>query len=195
MKLKMIIMAILCFCMLNVVNAAELPKVTDHEKVKVYVFWRDGCRYCEKLIEALNEEEEKYLDYIEIVTASVYDGTNGNLYDYISNVLGDSGYVPYTVIGDEHVSGFDLDKIIDTALKAYQNDNYVDTLGEYINQTGGYTLKDLEYACDAKGIEYWNKTEKDHSVDGYIVAGIFVVVIAGLGYLIFSPKKINNQKV
>lgn len=189
MKEKILILCLAFFMFFTTVNATELPEVTDHEIVKVYLFWRDGCSYCEALIESLNEVEETYLDYFEIITIDVYEGTNGNLYDYISELLGDSGYVPYTVIGENHVSGYDLDSIIEYALAEYQNEDYDDVLGDYIDVTGGYDIEDLEYACDYKGIDYWNASEEDSSTSSIVVAGICILVIGVLGYLIISPKK------
>lgn len=189
MKLKILIACLLCFISINVVNAVEVPKVTDHEIVKVYVFWRDGCGYCESLIEALNEVEEEYLEYFEIVTIDVYGGSNGDLYDYISNLLGDSGYVPYTVVGSEHIAGFNLDGILEAAFSEYQNDEYEDILGAYASSVGDYDLEDLEYACDYKGIEYWNVSEKETDSSSYIVVGVFFVILAAILCLIFIPRK------
>lgn len=189
MKVKILFISLL-FCMgISSVYATELPEVTDHEIVKVYVFWRDGCGYCEALIEGLNEIEEEYLDYFEIVTLDVYEGTNGNLYDYMSNLLGDTGGVPYAVIGEEHVAGYNLDALVETALSEYQNDEYTDALANYADTVGGFDFEDLEYACDYKGIDYWNPSDPQTEVSGYVVAGIVIILVSALGYLIFTPKK------
>lgn len=190
MKFKVLFLALAIFIGIGSVSATDLPEVTDHEVVKLYVFWKDGCSWCELAIETLNEIEEEYLEYFEIVTINVSEGDNGVLYQYITSLLGEATGVPYFVVGDQENEGFNETTIIEMALEEYQNEDYVDVVGNYVDVTTGYDLEDLEYACDIKGITYWNASEKD-TVSGYVVLGIFVVIVGSLGYLIFIPK--NNK--
>lgn len=190
MKRKIFVICLAFLMCINVVNATELPEVTDHEVVKVYVFWWTSCSACEALIGYLNDVEETYEDYFEIVTLSITDGSNDALLDEVKLEYEDSNSVPYTVVGENYVIGSGISSIIEYALEEYQNEEYVDVVGNLIDNGSGYEIEDLEYACDIKGIEYWNPTEKDSSTEGYVVAAMLIVVVGALGYLIFSPKKV-----
>lgn len=188
MKIKILFISLLFMVAINSVSAVEVPEVTDHETVKLYMFWRDGCSACESAIEALNEIEEQYLDYFEIVTYDIYDGNNMDLLDYLETTLGGSSAVPYFVVGEQYLVGYNLDTLLEMIFEEYQNDDYVDFVGTYADYVGDYTAEGLEHACEVKGIDYWNAEETDHSADAYIVAGIFIILFGSIGYLVFSSK-------
>ena len=44
----------------------ELPEKTDHEKVKVYLFWSSTCKNCHNLISYFGDKYDAYEDYFEI---------------------------------------------------------------------------------------------------------------------------------
>ena len=171
------------------VNAETLPEVTDHEKVKLNIFWRQGCGACEAALNSLNDNEEKYLDYFEIVTYDINEGNNMELLTYLENELGGENSVPYFVVGDEHMVGFNEESLYALALKEYENPEYEDFVSKYAESKGGFSKETLEDACNKKNIQYWNPTKSEHKYDAYILGGIFAVLFAGFMYLIISPKK------
>ena len=57
----------------------ELPKKTDHEKVKVYLFRGAGCSHCYDFLTYFADKYETYDDYFEIVTYESWNNsTNQN---------------------------------------------------------------------------------------------------------------------
>lgn len=188
MKYKFLALCVAFFVSINIVSATELPELTDREPIKVYVFWSDTCSACGSYIEILNEIEEFYLDYIEIVTIHLSDGTNSDLYQYAYDLIGGNGYIPYTVVGDSFIEGTLIDDVMELALVAYADDEYEDILESYIKINSDLSIEDLEYACNIKKINYWNAAEKDSTSD-IIVLGILFIVIVSVCYLIFCPKK------
>ncbi|MFI3261028.1 MAG: hypothetical protein R3Y13_04895 [bacterium] len=189
MKKLLLVMLMIMLLTTTNVNAMDKPELTDREPVKLYMFWRAGCGYCEMALELFNDLEDEYEDYFEIVTIDVESGSNGTLYGYISEMLGDSGGVPYFVAGESHMAGYSETAVIELALEEYTNDDYYDVVGNYAKGVSGYELGDLEDACEAKGIPYWNAEAKDNSSDNVVVTAVFVVLLGSIGYLIFSPKK------
>lgn len=117
----------------------SLPEKTDHEKVKVYLFWSSTCKNCHNLIKYFSNKYNIYEDYFEIVTYQVNNSeVNSKLSNDIAEQVGeDPGYVPLVIIGNTyHVLGWDEsvgETIIDEALKAYQDENYTDIVAKKIN--------------------------------------------------------------
>lgn len=187
---KILLLISLLFMFLTVdVYAVDKPEVTDHEVVKIYMFWEDGCGYCENAINLFNDLEDEYAEYFEVIGIDVYDGSNNTLFSDIQSMLGETTGVPYFVIGEEIIKGYSESGIISLALEQYQNDDYKDVVGPYAEAKTGYALASLEEVCKAKGINYWNATKVENPNDAIIVAGIFIILIGGMGYLVFAPKK------
>ena len=67
--MKKLLIALLCIFSLNVTNVLadeiELPEVTDHEKVVIYIFRGQGCSHCFDALTYFNDEASKYSDYFE----------------------------------------------------------------------------------------------------------------------------------
>ncbi|MCI8588778.1 MAG: thioredoxin family protein [Bacilli bacterium] len=83
----------------------------EADKVNIYVFWGDGCPHCEELFEFLDNNKKKYGKYFNAYGFEVwYNDENGKLLDQIKEELGEetgSRGVPYFIIGDKAMSGFD----------------------------------------------------------------------------------------
>lgn len=189
MKKLLLILSLVLMASTFDVSAAEKPEVTDHEKVTIYLFWMESCGYCEMTIEMFNELEDEYEDYFEVVTINVNEDNNVTLYDYFADLLGDSGGVPYMIVGDQHIAGYS-ESIVDLALEEYQNNEYEDIVASYVESSSAiYALEDLEYACDIKGIDYWNSESPTTTIGSYIAIGVFALLIGGMAYLVFIPKK------
>jgi len=152
---------------------AEGKKETEtKDKVKVYLFWGNGCGYCEAAKEFFASIEEKYSKYYELVDYEVwYNKENNTLKENVANYLKDdvSG-VPYIVIGDTTFGGYSSEydeQIIEAIEDAYEDDDYVDVVAKV--KSG-----DVEPA---------------KNYDTLIVIGIFVVIIGGFGALIYFSRK------
>ena len=119
------------------VNAIEKPKVTDHEKINVYIFRGSGCSHCYDALTYLYGLNGEYDDYINVVTYEVWGNQNNSaLAKAVAAKLGDefSG-VPYIVIGNKSFAGFGSDtgtEMIETALDAYQSKKYKDVVASVI---------------------------------------------------------------
>lgn len=182
--MKKLLIGILCalsLSMLNVKAAEETPKETPKEKINVYVFTKDGCPYCEKAKTFLNSITDEYGKYFNLVVYEVYDAewnANENLknaMDTVAKEFGDKvNGVPYIVIGNEaswpgYQSAFD-DDIKKAIKKAYENENYKDIVAPLINSSIG-------------------EKKDEHSNDTIITVAILVVLVGGIGSLVYFSRK------
>ncbi len=100
------------------------PKLYAQEiqdnKVNLYFFWGNGCPHC--------EEENKFLTKLEkenpSVTVNRYevwgDAKNRDLFKQVGELLGtDVRGVPFTVVGDKHVTGYYNDATTGEQIKQY----------------------------------------------------------------------------
>ena len=174
----------------------SLPEKTDHEKVKVYLFWSSTCKNCHNLIKYFSNKYNIYEDYFEIVTYQVNNSeVNSKLSNDIAEQVGeDPGYVPLVIIGNTyHVLGWDEsvgETIIDEALKAYQDENYTDIVAKKINDDKLEAIeKTFTGACEISGISCkgGSLTSESNGIVIAIVIGILVVGFAGI--IVLSRKK------
>ncbi len=174
----------------------SLPEKTDHEKVKVYLFWSSTCKNCHNLIKYFSNKYNIYEDYFEIVTYQVNNSeVNSKLSNDIAEQVGeDPGYVPLVIIGNTyHVLGWDEsvgETIIDEALKAYQDENYTDIVAKKINDDKLEAIeKTFTGACEISDISCkgGSLTSESNGIVIAIVIGILVVGFAGI--IILSRKK------
>lgn len=174
----------------------SLPEKTDHEKVKVYLFWSSTCKNCHNLIKYFSNKYNIYEDYFEIVTYQVNNSeVNSKLSNDIAEQVGeDPGYVPLVIIGNTyHVLGWDEsvgETIIDEALKAYQDENYTDIVAKKINDDKLEAIeKTFTGACEISAISCkgGSLTSESNGIVIAIVIGILVIGFAGI--IILSRKK------
>lgn len=181
------------------VKAASLPKKTDHEKVKVYLFYSSSCYHCHDFIEYFSKRYVDYLDYFEIVTYQVDSSVdNSNLMVEAGRAFGDSendlAGVPLIVIGSEfHQRGFGTDgtNIIDKALEEYENKDYKDLVSELKEKTeSNATGKTFLDACKVVGTKCKDPEEKEPFLsDGAVVGIIFGILVLGFGGLVLYSRK------
>lgn len=204
-KLLSIIAVLISVCTLSVKAAnVDLPTKTDHETVKVNLFYADWCGNCHNFINYfLKNYEEDYADYFEIVTyESGADKTtdmiqaNNNLAleikEYFSISDDDFGW-PFVVIGDTYYkigygSGTGTE-VIEEALKAYQNDSYQDIVSKFAKDNENTKAGTLKEAALNSGIEVAEEDEETGVSDSVVIVIIFVVVIGGLGSLVYFSRK------
>lgn len=108
----------------------------SEKHLNIYLFYGDGCPHCA-------EEEEWFKTYLEknknikIHRYEVwYDKDNQEKYSKVHEILNDkSSGIPYLVIGESVISGFDKDltpERIRNAVEYYSNVNYKDKVGIYL---------------------------------------------------------------
>ncbi|MBE6140862.1 MAG: hypothetical protein E7172_04950 [Firmicutes bacterium] len=189
----------------NVRAEIELPKVTDHEKIKIYLFRSNSCGFCHNFLDYFEEEAPKFADYFEIVSYEVSaDVANSALKSAVDEVIGNEETgVPLIVIGDYYKLGFgesSAEEIINEALDAYKDKKYKDVVAKVI--------KDEELANNPETLEealineqnYRNQNSSSNSStvddyqtsssskDGLIIGGIFLGVIGLFALLMFFSK-------
>ena len=123
-------------------------KVTDHEKVTIYVFRGDGCPHCEEAIAYFKTIEDEYKDFIQFVTYETWNNTaNSELLKTIANERKIQKYgVPFIVIGEKEFIGFSKGSgvgMINYALEQYQSDSYKDEVREIIETTNATDIKSM----------------------------------------------------
>ena len=182
------------------VKAAEddLPVITDHEKVTIYLFRSKTCRHCHDFLEYFAENYYKYQDYFEIVTYEVSNADNYELMTTVKERMGEEvdGSVPYIVIGnnfDQLGFGTDGTDIIEEALNAYEDESYVDYVNQIIEEENLDPAEtSLEEAASEIGASVVGLNGEDPDAglsDGAIVAIIFGILILGFGGLVLYSRK------
>ena len=160
-----------------------LPAVVEgKEPVKVYIFTKESCPFCEKAKTYINGLEETYGKYYDVVVYQIYDSNwkvvnkqYEKLMQKVAEKFGSqvSG-VPYIVIGD----GFDAnewneattgDNVKAAILKEYVNENYKDVVAPL--------LAEIEAEPDP------------HANDGIIIVVIGLALVAIVGSVVYFGRK------
>ena len=184
-------------------RVTEVPEVTDHAKINIYLFWASWCPHCHDFLEYFSDKYADYSDYFQIVSYQVDqgDGTNAvnsSLMASIGEVLGREGSgIPLIVVGDWFQSGFGSDgtNIIEQALSAYQNPKYNDVVAATIAKNNlASDPTSMEEALVNAGItaptNTSTKEETKEPNDTLIVIVVFAIIILGFGGLfLYSRKK------
>lgn len=200
-KYIVLIIAVLGLIIMPNIKAetVELPEVTDHEKVKVYLFRGAGCSHCYDFLTYFVDVYKDYEDYFEIVVYESWnDATNQTLMLDVKEKVGEEadGGVPFIVVGDDyHLLGFGEnsgEEIINKALEEYQNDDYTDIVAKAIEDKGlNPNSETVAEAAKSEGIKV--KTDGNDSKssisDGVVVGVIFGVILLGFGGLVIISRK------
>ncbi len=111
-------------------------------KINIYVFWGDGCPHCEELFDFLESIRRNYRKYFNVYGFEVwYHEENGKIMDNVKEELGEqsgSRAVPYFIIGDQQISGFDdstKKEIKDLITSKYKNKKDIKQLKSLKNRT------------------------------------------------------------
>lgn len=205
---KIILIITLMFAFIATPKAISKPEITNHEKIKVYIFRGDGCSHCHEFLEYFGKNAHEYADYFEIVAfeswndvANVKLRNKVNEYFEIKNTDNSKieTSVPLIIIGNWHTFGFDKNSndsetIINKALAEYQNANYEDVVNKLITEEelepNPETLKE---ACDKEQVDYIDSNNVNTNVtqkkNGVALLIIFGILIGGFGIVIFLAKK------
>ncbi len=182
----------LFFITMASVKAAKLnidvPEVTDHEKVTIYLFRGDGCPHCNDFLTFFNAHADQFKDYFEIVAYETYNDENNRSLKALvdEKVENTESGVPFIVYGNQYKVGFGSDgtDLIKNVLAMYEDDEYEDVVQEVIKENDVEAHPEtLEEACLKEGIT------KETRNDGLVVAVIFLVLIGGFAALVLASKK------
>ncbi|MBQ9833786.1 MAG: hypothetical protein IJO33_01180 [Bacilli bacterium] len=195
---KLLLVALVSFVLIGTnVNAIEKPKVTDHEKVNVYIFRGNGCGHCHNAVTYFYGLGDEFKDYFNVVLYEVwYNEGNSSLGKAVATELGKTfSGVPFIVVGDTSFGGFGDStglEIIEEALDAYQDDKYIDIVAK-VQKSKNFDIKEetIEEVAYSEGITDVEPTivEEESSNDTIVVIVILLVIIGGFGALIYSSRK------
>lgn len=198
-KYLLLIVAVLGLLIIPNVKAEELPEVTDHEKVKVYLFRGEGCSHCYDFLTYFIDTYKDYEDYFEIVVYESWNNSaNQELMLAVKEKVGEDVdvAVPFIVVGSNYeVTGFNDEigeKIIATALKEYQSDKYSDLVAKVIKSEKITPSEEtINEAAVSEGIVVNdNNDANDKGVsDGVVIGIVFGVLILGFGGLVVLSRK------
>lgn len=119
-------------------------KVFALNEVNLYLFWGDGCPHCEDEMTFLNELEQRYTNIRIYKYETWYNKDNKEHLKNVRAIYGNNNTgVPFTVIGDEYVSGFSNSrkKSIEELVRKYSLEDYEDKTGSYFNIGHSTTLE------------------------------------------------------
>ena len=169
---KVIKLLILAFFFLLPFNVFGL----EEEKVKLYLFYGDGCPHCADEKEFLDSIDDKYPN-LEIVKYEVwYNDENASLLSQVEEKLHVTRRgVPTTVIGKDVMVGFNTANgaRIERAINFYlDNENYVDVVEQIKNGTYVDEKKEEEKDEKTEFEKIEEETDKDATIDVPIIGEI-----------------------
>ena len=120
----------------EVIDEKESDKISIEdiqltEKINIYLFWGDGCPVCENLLKYFDSIEDEYGKLYNLVKYEIwYNEENQKLLQDVSSQLNqDIHAIPYLVIGDTSMVGYNPSKdeyIKETIIKQYMSEERVD---------------------------------------------------------------------
>lgn len=92
------------------------------DQITIYMFRGQGCDYCKRFLNFLNDISEEYGKYFKLVSFEVWNNNDNNdLFKKVADVAGQSAEgVPYIIIGETVYPGYisDWDDAIKASIKA-----------------------------------------------------------------------------
>lgn len=78
------------------------------EQIPIYLFYGDGCAYCNKFLTFINSIIPEYGKYFKVVGYEVWNNSdNSKLMNTVANFLGENANgVPFYIIGDQAFVGY-----------------------------------------------------------------------------------------
>ena len=175
-KMKLFLVLILALLM---VPFGVFADEDDKKEVNVYFFKGEGCGFCAAGLEWFDELDDKYDDMYELHEYETwYDEKNANLMNAVAEARGETvSGVPYIVVGNQSWNGFDETigkEILSKIKEEYKAEERYDVM-DYVDE-----------AALLKG------PEKDDSIaDDIAVTVLLLVVVAGVGLVIYTLRKSN----
>ncbi len=149
--MKKILIAICCLVLTFMPITA---KAASKEKIKVYIFYGDGCPHCHRAFEFFKSIDEEYGKYYKLVKYETwYSSSNNKMMFKVAEKMGtdtENLGVPYIIIGDKTFEGYteSYDDDIKKAIKdAYESENYEDKVKPIIDARNKENKETLYMAC------------------------------------------------
>lgn len=110
-KILLLIVAVLLVVPFGVFAEEAKTDVEESKEVKLYLFYGEGCGFCQKAKAWLDEIEDEYGDMFEVVKYEVWnDENNQKLMAAVSEARKENpGGVPYIIVGNQSWDGFTED--------------------------------------------------------------------------------------
>ncbi len=178
--------------------------------VKVYMFTKNGCTYCEQAFDFFEKKLKENPDDFELINIEVWCGTDyttqpnpswitGNeqalsLMEKVVEHFGQSiEGTPTIVVGDHfQSSAADLDGLYDKITSYKTDKKYTDVVAN-IAKENNIDIDELNVPHGSANCDILANEDEDSSSvsnrDLVIIAGIFVVLIGGMTGLIIISKK------
>lgn len=151
------------------------------KEINMYLFYGEECPHCHALLEFL-EPYIKENPNVKLYKYEVWhDEKNGKLYSEVHDLLKDnSNSIPYLIIGNTILSGFNEEKTPDTiknAINFYKHVEYRDKVGIYLGLVEDNNNEEIEYKEEEIDIPIIGKKNiKDVSI---ILATIVIGLVDG----------------
>lgn len=172
LKVLLLVLAVLLIVPFGVF-AEEATDVTEESKeVNVYLFYGDGCGFCEKAKTWFASIEDEYGHMFELVKYEVWnDATNSQLMNDVAEVRKETANgVPYIIIGNQSFDGFS-EEYVDTILSKIKSEYETEPSERY---------DVLDYVdLAANGQEDENNTVRDVLVL-LVLVGVVALVTVGV---------------
>lgn len=155
--------------LLETLESEEIkPKFSNYQEnddqITIYLFRGQGCDYCRKFLNYLNNITEEYGKYFKLESFEVWmDTKNSKLLKEVSEFLDESSTgVPYIIIGENVFPGY--------------TEQYNDSIENAIKEL--YESEDRYDLFKAMQEEYERQNKKDYSQTILIIAINFVMITA-----------------
>ena len=127
LKVLLLMLAVLLVVPFGVFADEASDEVVESKEVKLYLFYGDGCGFCQSAKEWFAEIEEDYGDKFEVVQYEVwYNQENSELMKAVASARKETpGGVPYIIVGNQSWDGFSdeyKDSIISKIESEYEQD-------------------------------------------------------------------------
>ena len=155
----------------------------SEKQMNLYLFYGNGCPHCAALEEFLNDYLEDK-DNISLYKYEVwYNEDNANKYAEVHEILNDnSSGIPYLVIGDTSVTGFD-EEITPTRIRNtinyYANTKYKDKVGIYLGlvEDTNEEIENEKYKDENVKVPIINKSAKEVPI---LLSAILIGFVDGI---------------
>ena len=151
------------------------------KEINMYLFYGEECPHCHALLEFLDPYIKENPN-VKLYKYEVWHNEkNGKLYSEVHELLKDnSNSIPYLIIGNTILSGFNEEKTPDTiknAINFYKHVEYRDKVGIYLGLVEDNNSEEIEYKEEEIDIPIIGKKNiKDVSI---ILATIVIGLVDG----------------
>ncbi len=174
----------------EILEENNIEKEYDHyeekdDQVPIYLFYGDGCTYCENFIKYLNSITNEYGEYFKLVAFNVWDDEDiVSLHKSVADFIGseESG-IPLIIIDGAFYNGYDssYDDSIKEAIKtAYDSSKKNDVFESMLKKGVSPSSKDKEH------------DSSDSSDSSNIILSFLFTVISTIIIIVYIHVRFNR---